>query len=222
MFALPWSLQEVEMRAKRRVIERCRTLGVTIGLVLVGISGWAAEAPAWQIDRGDVRVTVPLKPGGAFAATTTALSGTVRLVEAAPGTKPARLTGDVVMDLTNIDTGIALRNQHLRENYLEVGKGAGFDKAVLTNIRLAVADGDGFEGDTGFTAVLSLHGVAKEVAGKMEVRREGTARRVRAEFPVTLTDFGITPPVYLGVGVGNKLLVKVEAMANPVARPARD
>ena len=27
-------------------------------------------------------------------------------------------------------------------------------------------------------------------------------RRVRAEFPLTLTDFGIAPPAYLGVGVG--------------------
>ena len=210
------------MEAKRHVIARCRTLGVAVVLVLLGTTGRAAEAPAWQIDKGDVRVTVPLKPGGAFAATTTALGGTVRLAESAPGTKPVRLTGAVTMDLTNIDTGIALRNQHLRENYLEVGKGGGFDKAVLTDIRLAAADGDGFEGETDFTATLSLHGVAKQVSGKMEVRKEGAGRRVRADFPVTLTDFGITPPIYLGVGVGNKLLVKVQCMATPVPHPAKD
>ena len=50
----PWSLQEVEMEAKRQVIARCRTLGVAIALVLVGTTGRAAEAPAWQIDKGDV------------------------------------------------------------------------------------------------------------------------------------------------------------------------
>lgn len=211
------------MRAKRRVIVRCRTLGAAIVLVLSGAGGWAAEAPAWQIDRGDVRVTVPLKPGGAFAATTTALAGTVRLPESAAAAKPARLVGEITMDLTTIDTGIALRNQHLRENYLEVGKGAGFDKAVLSDIRLAAADGESFEGDTDFTANLLLHGVTKEVSGKAEVRREGGGRRVRAEFPLTLTDFGITPPLYLGVGVGNKLLVKVQFLATPVVhRPARD
>ena len=210
------------MRAKRRVIERCRTLGAAIVLVLAATSGRAAEAPAWQIEQGDVRVTVPLKPGGAFAATTTALSGTLRLVEAAPGSKPARLAGEITMDLTAIDTGIALRNQHLRENYLEVGKGAGFDKAVLTDIRLAAADGDGFEGDTDFRATLALHGVAKEVSGKVAVKREGTGRRVRAEFPLTLTDFSITPPVYLGVGVGSRLLVKVQCLAIPVQRTAKD
>ena len=210
------------MRAKRRAIERCRTLGMLIVLALAGTSGRGAEAPAWQIDHGDVRVTVPLKPGGAFTATTTALGGTVRLAEAPAGTRPARLVGEVIMDLTTIDTGIALRNQHLRENYLEVGKGAGFDKAVLTDIRLAAADGEAFEGDSDFTATLSLHGVAKAVTGKVEVRREGAGKRVRAEFPVTMTDFAITPPIYLGVGVGNRLLVKVQCLATPVQRMAKD
>ena len=208
------------MRAKRHVIERCWTLSAVIVLVLSGAGGWAADVPAWQIDRGDVRVTVPLKPGGAFTATTSALAGTVRLPESAA--KPARLVGEIVMDLTTIDTGIALRDQHLRENYLEVGKGAGFDKAVLSDIRLAAADGENFEGDTDFTANLLVHGVTKEVSGKAEVRREGAGRRVRAEFPLTLTDFGITPPMYLGVGVGNKLLVKVQCTATPVHRTAKD
>jgi hypothetical protein len=80
--------------------------------------------------------------GGAFAATTTALSGTLTL----EGAKPARLVGDVSMDLTTIDTGIALRNQHLKENYLEVAKGDGFNKAVLSDIQLADASGETFDG----------------------------------------------------------------------------
>ena len=203
------------IRAKCLTSRRRGPLGLAVVLLLLGSSSWAAEGPAWHIERGDVRVTVPLKPGGAFAATTTALGGTVRLLESTASTKPLRLAGEITMGLGAIDTGIALRNQHLRENYLEVGKGAGFDKAVLTDIRLSDADGEAFEGSTGFTATMLLHGVAHEVAGKAEVRREGTGRRVRAEFPLTLTDFGITPPLYLGVGVGNKLLVRVQFTATP-------
>jgi polyisoprenoid-binding protein YceI len=210
------------MRAKRRILEGCRTLGWTIVLVVAAASVRAADAPLWQVDHGDVRVTVPLKPGGSFVATTTALGGSVRLVEAPAGTRPTRLAGEVNIDLTTIDTGIALRNQHLRENYLEVGKGAGFDKAVLTDIRLAAAAGESFEGDTDFTATLALHGVVKEVSGKMEVRRDGAGRRVRADFPVILTDFAITPPAYLGVGVGNRLLVKVQCLATPLQPLAKD
>jgi polyisoprenoid-binding protein YceI len=205
------------MGAKRLTVGRRRTLGLAVVLVLFGASSRAAEGPPWQVEHGDVRITVPLKPGGAFTATTTALGGTVRLPESTTWTKPARLNGEITMDLGSIDTGIALRNQHLRENYLEVGKGAGFAKAVLSDIRLSDADGPAFEGTTGFTGALVLHGVSHEVAGKAEVRREGAGRRVKAEFPLTLTDFAVTPPEYLGVGVGNRLLVRVQFDATPSA-----
>jgi hypothetical protein len=47
-----------------------------------------------------------------------------------------------------------------------------------------------------------LHGVKKPVAGTVEIHSEGTSRRVRAEFPLVLTDWSVTPPEYLGVGVG--------------------
>jgi polyisoprenoid-binding protein YceI len=201
------------MRGKRLANERRGTLAVVLVLSFAGTTR-AADGPAWHIERGDVRITVPLKPGGAFAATTSALSGTVRLESTTPS-RPARLTGEITMDLASIDTGIALRNQHLREKYLEIGKGPGFDKAVLSNIRLTDADGEAFEGTTGFAATLLVHNVSHEVAGKAETRRDGAGRQVRAEFPLTLTDFGITPPEYLGVGVGNKLLVRVQLTATP-------
>jgi polyisoprenoid-binding protein YceI len=197
-----------------------RTRGsITLAVAVVGVLAWApasraADARSWRVEAGDVKITVPLKPGGAFTATTAALAGTVR-VDSAASTRPARLTGEITVDLATIDTGIALRNQHLRENYLQVAKGAGFDKAVLSDIHLADATGEGFEGSTPFTATLLLHGVTREVTGKAETRREGTGRRVRAEFPLTLTDFGVTPPEYLGVGVGNRLLVRVQFMAVP-------
>ncbi|HET6898100.1 MAG TPA: YceI family protein, partial [Vicinamibacteria bacterium] len=80
---------------------------------LLATAGQAAETPSWRVEKGDVKIVVPLKPGGAFAATSTALTGTLTL----EGAKPARLSGDVSMDLSTIDTGIALRNQHLREKY---------------------------------------------------------------------------------------------------------
>ncbi|HEV7501917.1 MAG TPA: YceI family protein, partial [Vicinamibacteria bacterium] len=171
----------------------------------------AAERPTWRMEKGDVRVTVPLKPGGAFEATSSALAGTLALDVA----KPAHLAGEVALDLSTIDTGIALRNQHLRENYLEVAKGAGYDKAVLSDIHLADADGEAFAGSSAFTGTMLLHGVKHEVAGRVEVRPEGSGRHVRVEFPLNLTDFGVAPPEYLGVGVGSKLLVKVQLTAVP-------
>lgn len=172
----------------------------------------ASEAPSWRVERGDVQIVVPLRPGGAFTATTPSVSGLLAL---APGT-PARLTGELAMDLSTIDTGIALRNQHLREKYLEVSRGKGFDQAVLSGIQLDDATGAAFEGRTRWTGNLLLHGVTQRVMGTADIRPEGAGRRVRSEFTVTLTDFAITPPEYLGVGVGAKLLVKVQLTAVPV------
>jgi polyisoprenoid-binding protein YceI len=186
-------------------------------LALLAPAGFAAEVPSWRLEKGEVKILVPLKPGGAFAASTTALSGTLTL----EGAKPARLVGDVSMDLTTIDTGIALRNQHLKENYLEVAKGDGYNKAVLSDIQLADVSGETFDGTTPFTGTMLLHGVKHQVAGTAEIHSEGTSRRVRAEFPLVLTDWSVTPPEYLGVGVGSRLLVKVTLTATPVKLPAR-
>ena len=190
-------------------------LGVTGLLALLAASGLAAEGPSWHIERGDMKILVPLKPGGAFAATTPSLSGTLTF----DASKPAQLGGEVSVDLATIDTGISLRNQHLREKYLEVVKGDGFNKAVLSDIRLSDVAGETFDGTTPFTGTLLLHGVKHAVTGTAEIHVDGAGRRVRAEFPLVLTDFGVTPPEYLGVGVGSKLLVKVAFTAMP--RPAQ-
>ena len=196
---------------------RCVRLALSgLCLLLTSMSA-AAEAPSWRIERGDVHILVPLKPGGAFTATTPSLNGTLTLEQP----KPSRLSGEISTDLATIDTGIGLRNQHLREKYLEVAKGKGFDKAVLSEIQLSDAEGEAFEGRTAFTGTLLLHGVKHPVEGTAEVRREGAGRRVRAEFPLLLTDFGITPPEYLGVGVASKLLVKVQLTAAPARETAR-
>jgi polyisoprenoid-binding protein YceI len=185
-------------------------------LALLATGSFAADGPSWRLEKGEMKVLVPLTLGGAFAATTNALTGTLTL----EGAKPARLVGDVSVDLSTIDTGIGLRNQHLRENYLEVAKGEGYDKAVLSDIQLAEASGESFDGTTKFTGTLLLHGVKRAVAGTAEIHSEGLSRRVRAEFPVVLTDWSVTPPEYLGVGVGSRLLVKVNLIAAPVKPPA--
>ena len=187
------------------------------GRVLAGLCAvlaWAgpvvaAETAAWRIDRGDVKILVPLRPGGAFTATTASMNGTLSLA----GEKPARLAGEIAVALASIDTGIALRNQHLREKYLEVAKGPGFDTAVVSDIRFREADGEAYQGSSGFTGALLLHGVKHAIDGTADIRHQGNDRRVKAVFSLVMSEFGITAPMYLGVGVADKLLVTVEFLA---------
>jgi len=141
--------------------------------------------------------------GGSFDAKTTALTGTVN------ANGGSALDGSLAVDLRSIDTGISLRNDHLREKYLEVDKGAGFDKAVLSDITLKGLNVEAPDGTGSFSGSLTLHGVTKTVGGPVEVRKAGAGLRVKASFPVNLHDYNIAEPRYLGVGVRDTVQVDV-------------
>ena len=187
-----------------------RSLAV-ICLTVVGAEGRAAETPPFRVASGDVRVVCPLTVGGSFEARATSFSGTVAL--ATP--HPAAFAGDLAVDLRTLDSGIELRNHHMRDTYLEVGKGTGYDTAVLSDIHLGDVDVATFQGRTPFTGTLLLHAARKPVAGEADIRREGSDVRVAASFSVRLDEFGIPPPRYLGVGVKNEVQVKTSFVATP-------
>jgi polyisoprenoid-binding protein YceI len=191
----------------------------TIAATLHPAAGRAADAPSsYRVRRGEVRVVCPLTVGGVFETRTEAVSGSVGLGAAPPGA----LSGELQVDLSTLDTGIALRNRHLRDKYLEVGRGAEYASAVLSGVRLGKVDGSSFEGSTPFTGTLLLHGARRPVAGQAEIRFEGGQVRVAASFPVRIDDYGIAPPRYLGVGVKNEVQVKVSLVADPVTVPAAE
>jgi polyisoprenoid-binding protein YceI len=208
------SVPRLSLRSEHRVP---RPVAAAAFGALLACGAPTLEAAAWRASRPDVRVVCPMHPGGAFEARTAALSGSLT-----PGSgKPVALAGEIAVDLATLVTGIELRDRHLRENYLEVQKGAGFDKAVLSELRLNDADGEAFRGRTGFTGTLTLHGVTRSVAGTAEIRAEGAGVRVEANFPLSLSDFGIAAPMYMGVGVANRVLLRVSFSAAPGAGSGR-
>jgi polyisoprenoid-binding protein YceI len=174
-------------------------------VVLFVTAGTMAAAGTWRADQGDVRVICPMTVGGSFDAKTTAVSGSVT---ASTSGSPA-LEGTFAVDLRTLDTGIGLRNEHLRKNYLEVDKGTGYDQAVLSEIELKGLNPDAPEGKGSFSGSLTLHGMKKAVAGPVDVRRAGASLRMKASFPVSLSDYGIPEPRYLGIGVRNTVQVEV-------------
>lgn len=193
----------------------CRTnllgswkLGVGISFALVIT---VAAAGSWRVTQGAISVKCPMTIGGSFDAKTTALSGTLTSSAA----HPSALDGSLAVDLRTIDTGISLRNDHLREQYLEVDKGAGYDKAVLSEVALNGLNPEAPEGKGSFSGSLMLHGVKKTVSGPAEVRKAGAGLRVKASFPVNLPDYNIPEPRYLGVGVRNTVQVEVTFTTTP-------
>jgi len=175
---------------------------ILIGVALAGVT---AAANSWQVDHGDVRVICPMTIGGSFEARTTAISGAV--TASAGGTHA--FDGSLAVDLRTLDTGIGLRNEHLRGTYLEVTRGPGFETATLSDIDVRGVTPDAPEGRGSFTAALTVHGVTKPVTGAIDVRRSGAGLHVTAAFPVTLADYSIRRPRYLGVGVKDTVTVQV-------------
>lgn len=168
-------------------------------IALLALSSGTIAAADWRVDRGDVRIVCPLTVGGSFEARTPSIQGSL---------------GDgFSVDLRTLDSGVGLRNDHLRNKYLEVGKGDGFDKAVLSDIRLPNIDLDSFQGRTTFTGTLQLHGTRKMIAGQVQIRRSPSSVRVEASFPVKLADYGIVKPRYLGVGVKDEVEARVDFVA---------
>lgn len=204
------------MIGRRRLVPRPLTLLLLLflecGFLLAGNGRAVADSSSWRVTRGDVRVTCVMTVGGSFEAKTPSLTGVVVVA----GSHPSAFSGDLTVDLRTLDTGIALRNDHLRNEYLEVGHGDGFEQAVLSEIKLGDVDPNTFQGRTGFTATFLLHGAKRTVTGHAEIHRDGPSVRVEASFPVTLPDYGIAKPRYLGVGVKDEVEVKASFVAAPV------
>lgn len=174
-----------------------------IGLVLAAAA--VVNPSTWRVGQGDVRVICPMTIGGSFEAKTAALRGSV--IARANGSPT--LDGSLAVDLRTLDTGIGLRNEHLRETYLEVNKGTGFDTATLSAIGLTGLNPVAPEGKGSFTGLLTVHGVTQTVTGAVDVRRAGGGLRVKASFRLDLADYGIAKPRYLGIGVTNTVHVEV-------------
>lgn len=111
-----------------------------------------------------------------------------------------KLSGDLEVVLDQFDTGISLRNQHMKEKYLETAK---FPKALLS-----VKDLPATDGDHEFKAALTLKGVTKPVAGKYKV----SDKSFTSEFKISLKDYPVGVPSYLGVSVAEDVVVTVEAV----------
>lgn len=75
---------------------------------------------------------------------------------------------------------------------------------------------DSADGKGSFTGSLMLHGTRKTVSGPVEVRQAGAGDvRVKASFPLNLSEYKIPEPRYLGAGVKNTVQVEVSFVAGP-------
>ncbi len=118
--------------------------------------------------------------------------------------------GDLVFQvpLAGVDTGIGLRNRHMR-GYLDT---AHFPEAELHVVRSAVtfpAPGKASEADA--TGTLQLHGVSRPCSIHYRVEQGPSGGySVHARTRIDMRDFGIEAPGYLGVKVDPAVAIQVD------------
>jgi polyisoprenoid-binding protein YceI len=160
-----------------------------------------------QIVSGKVSFRAVAKPGSMkILGTGKSISGSFLI------SVKGEVSGFAELDLSSLDTGIELRNRHLKEKYLEVGK---FPRSRFSLGPLQIFR-DGSNVDTNwkkelpFSGELDLHGVKKRVNGTSTIRRLDNRFEVAAEFQLKLSDFGISIPKFAGMRVENDVTVQVE------------
>ncbi len=105
----------------------------------------------------------------------------------------------VTVPLANLDTGISLRNRHMREKYLEVGK---FPNAELLVQRSALKlPAAGADVSAVADGQITIHGQTKPVSFRYQARRAGETYEVQGTMHVEMNEFGVSVPSYLGVTV---------------------
>jgi polyisoprenoid-binding protein YceI len=128
-----------------------------------------------------------------------------------------KASGVLTFNLKSLNTGIDLRDKHMKEKYLQVDQ---YPESQLTIKDLAIPDdvwtATAAPKDIPFTGKLKLKGTEKDVQGTAHVKKHGSNLELTAQFSIKLDDFGVDIPKYLGITVANE--VKIEVSSTPIIK----
>ena len=96
--------------------------------------------------------------------------------------------------LGKLDTGIDLRNKHMKEKYLEVAKFPQTQLILKKSEIVATGKGE-------LNGTLKLHGVERPITVKYTTQEDGKGIKMQGNFKLNFKDFGISVPSYLGITV---------------------
>lgn len=102
---------------------------------------------------------------------------------------------NILIPVASIDTGMALRNQHMKDKYLEAGR--------FPYLKLIKGEGEGGQGK----GLFEVRGKQKEIPGTYEV----IGQEVKAQFVVKISDFVPEKIKYMGLGVNDDVRVTIVA-----------
>ncbi len=121
------------------------------------------------------------------------------------------ISGTVKVDLNKLTTEIDLRDDHMKNKYLEVQK---YPTADLTfkdfKISTAVDKLTDSEIEIPFTADFTMHGKTKPVSGMMKIKKAQKVITGEAEFSVKIMEYLETLPSYAGIKIAEDVKLKIK------------
>ncbi|NBX83526.1 YceI family protein [bacterium] len=130
-----------------------------------------------------------------------------------------KISGKAVFNLETLDTGIDLRNEHMKNRYLEVAK---FPKAELDIKEIVLSkefNPKSFQVSGPFKGVLQLHGVARLVSGTIKMKVEDEELEVECDYSLSIAEFKIQRPSYANISMTDDVKVRAKATAKLVRTP---
>jgi polyisoprenoid-binding protein YceI len=193
----------------------CRSLrqGVAaLALTALAVSGVArADSGTYVVSQGAPNAVVFSVEDNVdpFDGKTENVSGTIVADPAMPSAAQVELS----VDVASLDTANKLRNQHMRERYLQTGS---FPAATFKSVSVVAPSpiAPNQPADISVTGDFSLHGVTKRmtIPVKVTLLADGRIHAI-STFKVRMPDFGISVPKNLVVTVDDAVAVRLDVFA---------
>lgn len=202
-----------------RPLSRARNAALAIWLLLTVVSPAGADDYVVAPGKPNLVRFESQAPLESFDGKTSQVKGTLSL---SPGAIADSIAVHLEVDLASFDTGIEIRNRHMRENHLETVKHPhatfrGGSVRKLSAPRLEPGAKVTFE----IAGVLDLHGVQKPLVAAVELTAasgdQGAELHVITRFDVKLSDFGIPRPKFLVMKLDEVQKVTVDLVAKRAA-----
>ena len=130
--------------------------------------------------------------------------------------KNTEATGAVTFSLDKLETGIKLRDKHMKNKYLQVSQ---FPSATLNITQLKLPESfykndEVTLDDLPMTGLFKVHGVEKQIKGAVSLVRKGKSIKLKAQFPISLSEHNIDIPSFMGITVAKEVTVYTDLEAH--------
>ncbi|MGE0631173.1 MAG: YceI family protein [Pseudobdellovibrionaceae bacterium] len=120
----------------------------------------------------------------------------------------SQVTGEFQFPLKNLSTGINMRDEHMKDKYLQVSQ---FPNATLKITKLDLpVDFDVKNSelkDQKFEGTMQIHGKEKPIAGTANFN--GKDSTLTAKMNLKISDYGVDIPSYMGITVSEDVEVEI-------------